>query len=39
MLWKIYNHGCFTGCDRGAGFHIYEQLLNEGRRADTLCDR
>ncbi len=33
---EIYNHGCFTGCDRGSGFQIYEQLLNEGRRL-MLC--
>lgn len=33
---EIYNHGCAAGCDRGYGFHIYEQLLSSGKRL-TLC--
>jgi len=33
---EIYNHGCNTGCDRGYGFHIYEQLLTAGEKL-TLC--
>lgn len=33
---EVYNHGCFNGCDRGYGFHIYERLLAAGRKL-TLC--
>ncbi|MGB7244007.1 MAG: CehA/McbA family metallohydrolase [Sulfitobacter sp.] len=33
---EVYNHGCFAGCDRGYGFHIYERLLAAGRKL-TLC--
>lgn len=31
---ETYNHGCFTGCDRGDGFAINDLLLSEGRK---LC--
>lgn len=33
---EIYNHSCAAGCDRGYGFHIYEQLLSSGKRL-MLC--
>ena len=33
---EVYNHGCYAGCDRGYGFHVYEQLLLMGRRL-LLC--
>ena len=28
---EIYNHGCAVECDRGDGFYLLDQLLNEGR--------
>lgn len=33
---EVYNHGCYVGCDRGYGFHVYEQLLLMGRKL-LLC--
>ena len=29
---EIYNHGCAVECDRGDGFYLLDQLLNEGNR-------
>lgn len=29
---EIYNHGCAIECDRGDGFYLLDQLLNEGHR-------
>lgn len=29
---EIYNHGCAVECDRGDGFYLLDQLLNEGHR-------
>ena len=33
---EVYNHGCRAGCDRGYGFHVYEQLLLMGQKL-MLC--
>ncbi|WP_310619165.1 CehA/McbA family metallohydrolase [Flexibacterium corallicola] len=33
---EAYNHDCFTGADRGFGFHTLEHLLDEGKKL-TLC--
>ena len=33
---EVYNHGCYAGCDRGYGFHVYEQLLLTGQKI-LLC--
>jgi hypothetical protein len=33
---EVYNHGCYAGCDRGFGFHVYEQLLLTGQKI-LLC--
>ena len=33
---EIYNHGCQFECDRGRGFYVLDQLLNEGKRL-SLC--
>ena len=33
---EVYNHGCYVSCDRGYGFHVYEQLLLMGRKL-LLC--
>ncbi|MGI9354832.1 MAG: PHP domain-containing protein [Rhizobiaceae bacterium] len=33
---EIYNTGCDVDCDRGYGFHAFEQLLGE-KRPMTLC--
>ncbi|MEL7430606.1 MAG: PHP domain-containing protein, partial [Pseudomonadota bacterium] len=33
---EIYNHGCEVDCDRGRGFYVLDQLLNEGKQL-TLC--
>ncbi|MBL8791597.1 MAG: PHP domain-containing protein [Rhizobiales bacterium] len=32
---EIYNHGCAIECDRGEGFYLLDQLLNEGHRHMT----
>jgi hypothetical protein len=32
---EIYNHGCAVECDRGEGFYLLDQLLNEGHRHMT----
>jgi len=29
---EIYNHGCAVECDRGEGFYLLDQMLNEGHR-------
>jgi hypothetical protein len=29
---EIYNHGCAVECDRGDGFYLLDQLLNENHR-------
>jgi hypothetical protein len=29
---EIYNHGCAVECDRGDGFYLLDQMLNEGHR-------
>ena len=29
---EIYNHGCAVECDRGDGFYLLDQLLNEGHK-------
>ncbi len=33
---EIYNNGCEVECDRGRGFYVLDQLLNEGQRLN-LC--
>ena len=34
---EIYNHGCFVETDRGDGFYLLDQLLNEGRRLTAIA--
>jgi hypothetical protein len=34
---EIYNHGCAVECDRGDGFYLLDQLLNEGRRLNAIA--
>ena len=34
---EIYNHGCAVECDRGEGFYLLDQLLNEGRRLTAFA--
>ncbi len=33
---EIYNHGCWSGCDRADGFGIADLLLTEGRQLSPL---
>ena len=33
---EVYNQDCYAGCDRGYGFHVYEQLLMMDRKL-LLC--
>ncbi|MBM3519400.1 MAG: phosphotransferase [Alphaproteobacteria bacterium] len=34
---EIYNHGCAIENDRGEGFYLLDQLLNEGRRLSAFA--
>jgi len=34
---EIYNHGCAVENDRGEGFYLLDQLLNEGRRLTAFA--
>lgn len=34
---EIYNHGCAIECDRGDGWYLLDQLLNEGRRLTAFA--
>ncbi len=34
---EIYNHGCAVETDRGDGFYLMDQLLNEGRRLTAIA--
>jgi hypothetical protein len=34
---EIYNHGCRVETDRGDGFYLMDQLLNEGRRLTAIA--
>jgi hypothetical protein len=34
---EIYNHGCATGCDRGDGWAVADQLLEAGRRLTAIA--
>ena len=34
---EIYNHGCAVECDRGDGFYLLDQLLNEGHRMSAFA--
>ncbi|HEY3721499.1 MAG TPA: CehA/McbA family metallohydrolase [Roseiarcus sp.] len=34
---EIYNHGCAVETDRGDGFYLLDQLLNEGRRLTAVA--
>jgi predicted metal-dependent phosphoesterase TrpH len=34
---EIYNHGCAVECDRGDGWYLLDQLLNEGKRLTAFA--
>ncbi len=34
---EIYNHGCAVDCDRGDGWYLLDQLLNEGKRLTAFA--
>ena len=34
---EIYNHGCAVECDRGDGWYLLDQLLNEGKRLSAFA--
>lgn len=34
---EVYNHGCAVECDRGDGWYLLDQLLNEGRRLTAFA--
>jgi hypothetical protein len=34
---EIYNHGCAVETDRGDGFYLLDQLLNEGKRLTAFA--
>lgn len=34
---EIYNHGCAVENDRGDGFYLLDQLLNEGQRLTSIA--
>jgi hypothetical protein len=34
---EVYNHGCAVENDRGDGFYLMDQLLNEGRRLTAIA--
>ena len=34
---EIYNHGCAVETDRGEGFYLLDQLLNEGARLNAIA--
>ena len=34
---EIYNHGCAVESDRGEGFYLLDQLLNEGHRLSAFA--
>ncbi len=34
---EIYNHGCAVECDRGDGWYLLDQLLNEGQRLSAFA--
>ena len=34
---EIYNHGCAVENDRGDGFYLLDQLLNEGRKLTAIA--
>jgi hypothetical protein len=34
---EVYNHGCAMECDRGEGWYLMDQLLNDGRRVTAFA--
>src|SRR5271155_1475997 len=34
---EVYNHGCAVETDRGDGFYLLDELLNEGRRLSAIA--
>ena len=34
---EIYNHGCFTGNDRGDGWYLMDQMLRQGNRLTAIA--
>lgn len=34
---EIYNHGCAVETDRGDGFYLLDELVNEGRRLNAIA--
>lgn len=34
---EVYNHGCAVETDRGDGFYLLDELLNEGRRLTAIA--
>ena len=34
---EVYNHGCFVESDRGDGWYLLDQMLNEGRRLSAFA--
>lgn len=34
---EVYNHGCAVECDRGDGWYLMDQLLNDGRRLTAFA--
>jgi hypothetical protein len=34
---EVYNHGCAMECDRGDGWYLMDQLLNDGRRLTAFA--
>lgn len=34
---EIYNHGCFTGNDRGDGWYLMDQMLRQGKRLTAIA--
>ena len=34
---EIYNHGCAVETDRGEGWYLYDQMLNEGARISAFA--
>ncbi|MEM8689783.1 MAG: CehA/McbA family metallohydrolase [Pseudomonadota bacterium] len=34
---EVYNHGCFTGNDRGDGWYLMDQMLRQGHRMTAIA--
>ncbi|MEM1199079.1 MAG: CehA/McbA family metallohydrolase [Pseudomonadota bacterium] len=34
---EVYNHGCFTGNDRGDGWYLMDQMLRQGYRMTAIA--